>query len=134
MTTFFLAVIVLVLMIVFAVYAGSLAEEKGYSKGNWIAICLFFGVIGYIMVAALPDLKLRALMEKTNAALKSKPWEANKTLESAEQAVQPKEVPAWKPSVKTAWNAKNGDEWKCPRCGTLNQRNALHCKDCGCYK
>lgn len=70
------ALIVLVIDIAFAVYAGGIAEEKGYSKGNWIAVCLFFGVIGYILVAALPDLKMRTLLEKTNAMLKSKPWEA----------------------------------------------------------
>lgn len=134
MTAFFLSVMVVVLVIVFAVYAGEIAGEKGYSKGNWIAVCLIFGVIGYILVAALPDLKLRALMEKTNATLKSKPWEAKKTLESTEEAVRPKIVPARQASTKTAWNAKNGDEWKCPQCGTLNQRNALYCKDCGYYQ
>lgn len=128
------ALIVLVIDIAFAVYAGGIAEKKGYSKGNWIAVCLFFGVIGYILVAALPDLELRTLMEKTNAEIKSKPWEANKNQESIEQAVQPKKVPVWKPSTKTAWNARNGDEWKCPKCGTMNQRNALFCKDCGEYK
>lgn len=73
---FVAALIVLVIDIAFAVYAGGIAEEKGYSKGNWIAVCLFFGVIGYILVAALPDLKMRTLLEKTNAMLKSKPWEA----------------------------------------------------------
>ena len=126
--------VALVIDIAFAAYAGGIAEEKGYSKGNWTAICLFFGAIGYIMVAALPDFKLHALLEKTYAAIKSKPWEANKTLENAEQAVQPKRVPARKTGAKTAWNAKKGDEWKCPRCRTLNQRNALFCKDCGEYK
>lgn len=129
---FVAALIVLVIDIAFAVYAGGIAEEKGYSKGNWIAVCLFFGVIGYILVAALPDLKMRTLLEKTNAMLKSKPWEAQKALESTEEAVQPKRIPVR--STKTAWNAKQGDEWKCPKCGTMNQRNALFCKDCGEYK
>ena len=129
---FVAALIVLVIDIAFAVYAGGIAEEKGYSKGNWIAVCLFFGVIGYILVAALPDLKMRTLLEKTNAMFKSKPWEAQKAMESTEEAVQPKRIPVR--STKTAWNARNGDEWKCPKCGTMNQRNALFCKDCGEYK
>lgn len=64
-----IAGVALVIDIAFAVYAGSVAEEKGYSKGNWIAICLFFGIIGYVLVAALPDMEARATLTSIHAML-----------------------------------------------------------------
>lgn len=65
-----LVVVVAILIdVVFALYAGDIAEQKGYSKGNWIAICLIFGVIGYILIAALPDLELRATLKNIEGKL-----------------------------------------------------------------
>lgn len=60
---FLVAVVVIIIDVAFALYAGNIAEQKGYSRGNWIAICLIFGVIGYILIAALPDLELRATLK-----------------------------------------------------------------------
>lgn len=66
---FLLLMVALVIDIAFAVYAGAIAEEKGYSKGNWIAVCFFFGIIGYILVAALPDMEARATLSSIHAML-----------------------------------------------------------------
>lgn len=66
---FLVAVVVIIIDVAFALYAGNIAEQKGYSRGNWIAICLIFGVIGYILIAALPDLELRATLKNIEKKL-----------------------------------------------------------------
>lgn len=60
---FLIALVAIAINVAFAMYAGGIAEQKGYSKGNWIAVCIIFGIIGYILIAALPDLELRATLE-----------------------------------------------------------------------
>lgn len=61
---FVIALVAIAINVAFAMYAGGIAEQKGYSKGNWIAVCIIFGIIGYILIAALPDLELRAIIGK----------------------------------------------------------------------
>ena len=60
---FVIAVVALILDIVFAFLFSSLAEQKGhYGKGPfWM--CLLLGAIGYLYVAALPDLVLAGKMQ-----------------------------------------------------------------------
>lgn len=60
---FLIVLVAIAIDIAFAMYAGGIAEQKGYSKGNWIAVCIIFGIFGYILIAALPDLELRAALE-----------------------------------------------------------------------
>lgn len=50
----------------FAKQASNCADEKGYPRWKWFHLCFWLGVIPYILVAALPDLRLRAI-EKENA-------------------------------------------------------------------
>lgn len=60
---FVIALVAIAINVAFAMYAGGIAEQKGYSKGNWIAVCIIFGIVGYTLIAALPDLELRATLE-----------------------------------------------------------------------
>ena len=46
--------------IAFCVTFKGIAEEKGYKGQKYFWLCFLFGLIGYIYVAALPDLKLRS--------------------------------------------------------------------------
>ena len=66
---FLIALVAIAINVAFAMYAGGIAEQKGYSKGNWIAVCIIFGIIGYILIAALPDLELRATLENIEKKL-----------------------------------------------------------------
>ena len=42
------------------------AQEKGYQRIKYFWICFFFGMIGYVVVAALPD---KVLNERLNLIL-----------------------------------------------------------------
>ena len=66
---FLIVLVAIAIDIAFAMYAGGIAEQKGYSKGNWIAVCIIFGIFGYILIAALPDLELRAALENIEKKL-----------------------------------------------------------------
>ena len=123
--TWAVILIVLAINFAFAVYAGGVAEEKGYIKGNWIAACFFFGIVGYILLAALPDRDARAMLKRIEIKLSTNG--GNATFTPLSDSTSQK-----KTSAADTWNTKG--EWKCPQCGTLNQGSALHCKDCGYYK
>lgn len=66
---FLIALVAIAINVAFAMYAGGIAEQKGYSKGNWIAVCIIFGIVGYTLIAALPDLELRATLENIEKKL-----------------------------------------------------------------
>lgn len=66
---FLIVLVAIAINVAFAMYAGGIAEQKGYSKGNWIAVCIIFGIIGYTLIAALPDLELRATLENIEKKL-----------------------------------------------------------------
>lgn len=137
--TWAVILIVLAINFAFAVYAGGVAEEKGYIKGNWIAACFFFGIVGYILLAALPDREARAMLKRIEIKLSTNGGNAtftplsDSTSQKKTSAVTPiSDSTSQKKTSAVTWNTKG--EWKCPRCGTLNQRDALFCKDCGEYK
>ena len=135
---FLIALVAIAIDIAFALYAGEIAEDKGYSKGNWIAVCLFFGIIGYILIAALPDLVLRAQLERLSTLPVS---------EGADRAGRLSEASAEQPSVPNAWNAPpmdkmtplaplshSMDDWTCKYCGLENPKEARYCQHCGGYR
>lgn len=66
---FVIALVAIAINVAFAMYAGGIAEQKGYKKENWIAVCIIFGICGYILIAALPDLELRATLENIEKKL-----------------------------------------------------------------
>lgn len=67
------AIIAIVIDWCLASLAAGIAADKGYGEGTWKWICFFFGIIGYILVAAMPDLKTREVLEKVNAIGKECP-------------------------------------------------------------
>lgn len=122
--TWTVILIVLAINFAFAVYAGGVAEEKGYSNVKWGVVCFFFGIVGYSLLAALPDLEARAMLKRIEMKLSTNGSDA--TMLPISDSTSQKKTSA------VTWNTKG--EWKCPQCGTLNQRNALFCKGCGEYK
>ena len=57
------ALILLTVQIVFACIFSGYAEDKGHSPKPYFWVCLFFGTVGYCMVAALPDLVVREQLD-----------------------------------------------------------------------
>ena len=48
------------------------AKLKGHKKSHAFALCFWFGILGYIYVACLPDLKLQQLQDISCAILTNK--------------------------------------------------------------
>ena len=66
-------IIVLAVAIVLHLYivhvATEIAADKGYTERKWFHICFWFGIFGFILVAAMPDLRARELQVETNKLL-----------------------------------------------------------------
>ena len=64
-------VVILIVHAILAMNASSVAEEKGHDKQKWFHLCFWLGPIAFIIASGLPDIKLRAKQDKTNALLTS---------------------------------------------------------------
>ena len=124
---FLIALVAIAINVAFAMYAGGIAEQKGYSKGNWIAVCIIFGIFGYILIAALPDLELRAALENIEKKLakdknddylprNSSNSNSNSTMKSLSEMTP------------------LADYWTCKYCGLENPKEARYCQHCGEYR
>ena len=124
---FLIALVAIAINVAFAMYAGGIAEQKGYSKGNWIAVCIIFGIFGYILIAALPDLELRAALENIEKKLakdknddylprNSSNSNSNSTMKSLSEMTP------------------LADYWTCKYCGLDNPKEARYCQHCGGYR
>ena len=56
-------IVALIINAIAALILASVARKKGYSPVGAFFFCLFFGIAGYIYVAALPDMVKRRQME-----------------------------------------------------------------------
>ena len=138
---FLVAVVVIIIDVAFALYAGNIAEQKGYSRGNWIAICLIFGVIGYILIAALPDLVLRATLENIEKKLakdkndnylpRSSSSDSNRNSNSSNSNSTIKSLSKMTPLAPLS---DSMDYWTCKYCGLENPKEARYCQHCGEYR
>ncbi len=142
---FLIALVAIAINVAFAMYAGGIAEQKGYSKGNWIAVCIIFGIVGYTLIAALPDLELRATLENIEKKLaKDKndnylPRSSNSNSSSSSNSSN---------SSNRNSNSSNSnctikslsemtplaDYWTCKYCGLENPKEARYCQHCGGYR
>lgn len=113
--------------IAFAMYAGGIAEQKGYSKGNWIAVCIIFGIFGYILIAALPDLELRAALENIEKKL-AKDKNDNYLPRSSSSSNSNCTIKSLSEMTPLA------DYWTCKYCGLENPKEARYCQHCGEYR
>lgn len=140
---FVIALVAIAINVAFAMYAGGIAEQKGYSKGNWIAVCIIFGIIGYILIAALPDLELRAALENIEKKLvkdkndnylprssssnsnSSSNSSSNRNSNSSNSNCTIKSLSEMTPLA---------DYWTCKYCGLENPKEARYCQHCGGYR
>lgn len=59
-------ILVLGLWLWFSVSMANIAEMKGYDREKYIYWVFFFGILGVLMVVALPDKKLREALGNSN--------------------------------------------------------------------
>ena len=138
---FVIALVAIAINVAFAMYAGGIAEQKGYSKGNWIAVCIIFGIIGYILIAALPDLELRAALENIEKKLakdkndnylpRSSSSSSSSNINSSNSNSTMKSLSEMKPLAPLS---DSMDYWTCKSCGLENPKEARYCQHCGGYR
>jgi len=130
---FLIVLVAIAINVAFAMYAGGIAEQKGYSKGNWIAVCIIFGIIGYILIAALPDLELRATLENIEKKLakdKNDDYLPRNSSNSNSNSTM-KSLSEMKPLAPLL---DSMDYWTCKHCGLENPKEARYCQHCGEYR
>lgn len=138
---FVIALVAIAINVAFAMYAGGIAEQKGYSKGNWIAVCIIFGIVGYILIAALPDLELRATLENIEKKLakdkndnylpRSSSNSSSSNRNSSNSNSTMKSLSEMKPLAPLS---DSMDYWTCKSCGLENPKEARYCQHCGGYR
>ena len=144
---FVIALVAIAINVAFAMYAGGIAEQKGYSKGNWIAVCIIFGIFGYILIAALPDLELRATLENIEKKLaKDKndnylPRSSNSNSSSNSSSSSSSNRNSNSSNSNSNCTIKSlsemtplADYWTCKYCGLDNPKEARYCQHCGGYR
>lgn len=150
---FVIALVAIAINVAFAMYAGGIAEQKGYSKGNWIAVCIIFGIFGYILIAALPDLELRATLENIEKKLaKDKndnylPRSSNSNSNSNSSSNSSSSSSSNRNRNSNSSNSNSNctikslsemtplaDYWTCKYCGLDNPKEARYCQHCGGYR
>ncbi len=126
---FLIALVAIAINVAFAMYAGGIAEQKGYSKGNWIAVCIIFGIVGYTLIAALPDLELRATLENIEKKLAKDKNDnylpRNSSNSNSNSNSTMKSLSEMTPLA---------DYWTCKYCGLDNPKEARYCQHCGGYR
>lgn len=124
---FVIALVAIAINVAFAMYAGGIAEQKGYKKENWIAVCIIFGIFGYILIAALPDLELRAALENIEKKL-AKDKNDNYLPRSSSSSNSNCTIKSLSEMTPLA------DYWTCKYCGLENPKEARYCQHCGEYR
>lgn len=126
---FLIVLVAIAINVAFAMYAGGIAEQKGYSKGNWIAVCIIFGIVGYTLIAALPDLELRATLENIEKKLAKDKNDnylpRNSSNSNSNSNSTMKSLSEMTPLA---------DYWTCKYCGLENPKEARYCQHCGGYR
>lgn len=148
---FVIAFVAIAINVAFAMYAGGIAEQKGYKKENWIAVCIIFGIFGYTLIAALPDLELRATLENIEKKLakdKNDNYLPRSSSSSSSSNSNSNSNSSSNSSSNRNRNSSNSnctikslsemtplaDYWTCKFCGLENPKEARYCQHCGGYR
>lgn len=148
---FVIALVAIAINVAFAMYAGGIAEQKGYKKENWIAVCIIFGIFGYTLIAALPDLELRATLENIEKKLakdKNDDYLPRSSSSSSNRNSSSNSSSSSSSNSNSNSNSSNSnctikslsemtplaDYWTCKYCGLDNPKEARYCQHCGGYR
>ena len=134
---FVIALVAIAINVAFAMYAGGIAEQKGYKKENWIAVCIIFGIFGYTLIAALPDLELRATLENIEKKLakdKNDDYLPRNSSSSNSNSNSNSTMKSLSEMTPLAPLSDSMDYWTCKSCGLENPKEARYCQHCGGYR
>ena len=142
---FVIALVAIAINVAFAMYAGGIAEQKGYKKENWIAVCIIFGIFGYTLIAALPDLELRATLENIEKKLAKDKNDDYLPRSSSSSSSSNSNSSSSSNSNRNSSNSNCtikslsemtplADYWTCKYCGLENPKEARYCQHCGGYR
>lgn len=126
------AIVMLVVQIIVTDRFCDITEAKGYPRNTYYWYCFLLGVVGYMMVLALPDRNLYAKIDAlTNAA--SKP--ADPVQHNIPTAPVQPAAPVIVATAEASPNAiiapiVNGEK-VCPVCKTVQMANRKVCWSCG---
>ena len=118
-------IVVLIIQIAIASKFSSIAEDKGYDGSPYFWACVFLGVIGYCMVAALPDLTLyRKINNLTNpGSTTNKSASPGSTISKSAS-----------PGSTISKSVTGSKTWTCKNCNTENSAVFASCQTCGKYR
>lgn len=103
------------------------AVEKGYESTKYFLICFFFGILGYVWVAGLPDLRLQQRVFSLE-------HQVERLVEQL-TAQQPADSPRDTANIPVSITNQTGhDTWICAHCNTANSTNYGQCKKCGKFR
>ena len=129
-----ISITILIVQIWFCTVFAEIAEKKGYSKVSYGCVCFFLGIIGYCLVAALPDLYIR----ETISTIEQKIEQLGKSLAipTPENAATPPIPPIKSTNATTSENpllpiSCNDGEIICPTCNTKQRADRKVCWSCG---
>ena len=124
----FAIILAIVIQIVLANVFANIAEDKGHSKTAYFWTCLLLGTIGYMMVAALPDLNLQAEVEYLRDEFSKFTRNNACAQESVTQNVVTKKNEPKKVVVNTS--VLEDGVWICNACGRRNTKGSTACWNC----
>ena len=92
-------------------------------------------VIG-ILTSFVSALVLYAFGEITENTKRTARWaeETAEALKTAAKAAKASDAAAPAPAPKVIRKVNISESWTCKKCGCLNEKGSLSCKDCGAYK
>lgn len=106
-------IILLVLNFIIAREFSRIAEEKGHDGRRYFHFCFWLGLVGMLMVIALPDRAGRAAASTSPAGYRP--------------AARPT------PTVHSSASTAAASPWRC-RCGAVNSASRSICDSCGTNK
>lgn len=130
-------ILVIVIQAYLATVFSNIAQEKGYDDSKYFLLPLFFGIIGYLAVVALPDRGNE--QEKVVVTIPATPNAIPQPTQSDSNIVIKEAV---KPETDTTSETKEKIEQAsvqivdgkitCPNCGTVQRPDRIVCYNCAC--
>lgn len=123
-----IGIIVIVVHIRVSLFFAEIAEQKGHSKKNFFWCVFFLGIVGMLMVIALPNIKAAENTQKETKNNIPSSLREVKTRTVHPQVNEPNDVNKGNPPVSA--EISNGEK-VCPKCGQSQRANRKVCWSCG---
>lgn len=129
-----IVVVALALDYYLALKAGEIACDKGYEGNKWKWTCFWLGLVGYILVAAMPNLTMQATLKNIEEKLMKDGNDSRFLNNNSNGAMKSfSEMTPLAPLTSDSSQEKTveRDGWVCKMCSTRNADYDDYCKGCG---